>query len=98
MSIYGASFRDENYTFGHNKRGLLSLANSGRHTNTSQFFITLGKAEWLDNKHVVFGEMIEGETVLQLVELAGSKSGTPTSQIIIKECGLVNDNDKHFFD
>ena len=48
----------------HNKFGLLSMANSGPNTNSSQFFITLAPAPHLDGKHVVFGELIEGEHIL----------------------------------
>uniref|UniRef100_A0A673L8I6 Peptidyl-prolyl cis-trans isomerase E n=1 Tax=Sinocyclocheilus rhinocerous TaxID=307959 RepID=A0A673L8I6_9TELE len=72
-SIYGHKFDDENFVLKHTQPGLLSLANSGPNTNGSQFFITVDKTDWLDGKHVVFGELIEGMDVLRAMEAQGSK-------------------------
>lgn len=90
LSIYGEKFRDENFILKHTKKGQLSMANAGPHTNGSQFFITLVPCEWLDGKHVVFGELIEGEDVLDQIAACGTNSGAPTKKIVIADCGELN--------
>ncbi|KAF8339916.1 cyclophilin-like domain-containing protein [Cantharellus anzutake] len=64
----GGQFKDENFIAKHTKRGLLSMANAGPNTNGSQFFITFVATSFLDKKHVVFGEVVEGWGVLDLIE------------------------------
>ena len=86
-SIYGAKFADENFQLKHSKRNLLSMANAGPGTNGSQFFITFTPTPWLDNKHVVFGEVIEGKEIVDLIELAGSESGKPNKTVKICNSG-----------
>lgn len=86
-SIYGRKFDDENYILKHSAAGLLSMANSGINTNGSQFFITLDKTDWLDGKHVVFGEMVEGMDIVRQMEAQGSKDGKPKQKMIISDCG-----------
>ncbi|KAL8050398.1 hypothetical protein ABFX02_06G079900 [Erythranthe guttata] len=91
-SIYGEKFADENFTKKHVKPGLLSMANSGPGTNGSQFFITTAKTTWLDGKHVVFGEVVDGYSVVKEMEKVGSQSGTTSAPVVIEDCGEINED------
>jgi peptidylprolyl isomerase len=86
-SIYGGKFRDEGFLFRHDAVGTLSMANSGAHTNGSQFFICTVKTTWLDGKHVVFGRVLEGMDVVKTIERYGSSSGATSQEIIVSNCG-----------
>ncbi|XP_054447996.1 E3 SUMO-protein ligase RanBP2-like isoform X2 [Pteronotus mesoamericanus] len=88
-SIYGDKFEDENFHVKHTGPGLLSMANRGRDTNNSQFFITLKKAEHLDFKHVVFGFVKDGMDTVKKIESFGSPKGSASQRIIITECGQI---------
>jgi cyclophilin family peptidyl-prolyl cis-trans isomerase len=89
-SIYGEKFDDENFIKTHNKRGILSMANSGANTNGSQFFITFDKTPHLDNKHVVFGEVVEGFDVLDMLEaMKTNEHDEPEKLVIISKSGIV---------
>jgi len=88
-SIYGKKFKDENFKLKHTKPGLLSMANSGKNTNGSQFFITTVVTSWLDGKHVVFGEVLEGMDVVKEIEKLGARSGKTSKKISIAKSGEV---------
>ncbi|MGY0020784.1 peptidylprolyl isomerase [Streptomyces sp. cg35] len=90
-SIYGEKFADENFQLKHTKPGQLSMANAGPNTNGSQFFITTIVTDWLDGKHVVFGEVAD-EASMELVkkiEALGSRSGATSAKITIAESGQL---------
>ena len=89
-SIYGAKFADENFTVRHAQPGMLSMANCGKNTNGSQFFITTVPCPWLDGKHVVFGKVVEGMDIVKKIEAQPTNANDkPIKEVKIVECGQL---------
>merc|ERR1719469_1757658 len=87
-SIYGDKFADENFKLKHTGAGVLSMANAGPNTNGSQFFLCTSKTDWLDGKHVVFGQVTEASyDVVKAIEAVGSQSGKTSQSVTIVDCG-----------
>ncbi|ROV92387.1 hypothetical protein VMCG_09139 [Cytospora schulzeri] len=90
-SIYGEKFDDENFELKHDRPFLLSMANAGPGTNGSQFFVTTVPTPHLDNKHVVFGEVVTGKSVVRQVENLRTQSGDrPQQPATIADCGELS--------
>lgn len=89
-SIYGSTFPDENFKLKHETRGLLSMANAGKNTNGSQFFITFTQTPHLNGKHVVFGRVEKGYELCQRIEkLRCNSQDKPHEKVEIKDCGEI---------
>jgi peptidyl-prolyl isomerase F (cyclophilin D) len=88
-SIYGEKFIDENFQLKHTGPGILSMANAGKNTNGSQFFLCLARTEWLDGKHVVFGQVVDGMNIVNRVATFGSASGRTSKKIVVVNSGQL---------
>ncbi|KAJ1729813.1 peptidyl-prolyl cis-trans isomerase cpr6 [Coemansia biformis] len=87
-SIYGEKFEDEAFPYQHDRPYLLSMANAGPNTNGSQFFITTVNTPHLDNKHVVFGQVLKGRHVVKEIEATPTDSGDkPQDAVVVANCG-----------
>jgi len=90
VSIYGEKFPDENFHIKHTKPGLLSMANSGPDTNGSQFFITTVSTPHLDNKHVVFGEVVSGMNIVEHLEnISTNPEDRPNVECKVSDSGIL---------
>ena len=89
-SIFGERFNDEEFVLSHRSPGWVAMANHGPDTNSSQFYILLTKARWLDSKHVVFGKVIRGYSVVEeLGEVpADPFTAVPKKRVKIIDCGI----------
>merc|ERR1712002_352915 len=88
-SIYGDRFPDENFKLKHYGAGWVSMANAGKDTNGSQFFICTVKTSWLDNRHVVFGKVLEGMKVVRALEALDDGTSKPTQEAKIANSGEI---------
>lgn len=91
-SIFGSTFKDENFKLKHDKPYLLSMANKGKNTNGSQFFILTGPAEHLDNKHVVFAKVVSGHEIvdtLNNVEVDSNDNHKPIYDVVVISSGVI---------
>lgn len=89
-SIYGEKFEDEDLTGKHDQPFLLSMANAGPNTNGSQFFITTVPTPHLDGKHVVFGRVLKGKSVVRRIENTPTQSDRPVEEVKIAHCGELD--------
>jgi len=88
-SIYGETFKDENFKLKHSKPGIVSMANLGRKdSNGTEFFITLKPLPVFDNQHVAFGEVVGGMDLVRQISSIETYGSSPTMEIRIVECGL----------
>ena len=89
-SIYGREFKDENFKLQHNEPFLLSMANAGKNTNGSQFFITFQKTPHLNGKHTVFGRVEKGHDFLRKLEMVQTnQNDKPLKKVTIVKCGQL---------
>lgn len=95
-SIFGTRFKDESFqgkAGKHKGPGILSMANAGRNTNGSQFFVATVACPWLDGKHVVFGQVTKGYDSVRAIESYGSQNGKPSCVVSIADCGVLKENE-----
>ncbi|VUZ49174.1 unnamed protein product [Hymenolepis diminuta] len=94
-SIYGPKFEDENFVIKHDRRGVLSMVNEGRNTNSSQFMIIFQPAPWMNCRYVAFGQLLEGFRTLDEMEQVETKNDRPCKDIKITEVKVLSPKDIH---
>jgi cyclophilin family peptidyl-prolyl cis-trans isomerase len=89
-SIWGHEFQDENFKLKHTEPYLLSMANAGKNTNGSQFFITFDRTPHLNGKHVVFGRVEKGvDAIKKLEKLKTNNADKPHLPVKVTKCGQL---------
>lgn len=88
-SIFGYRFRDESFQLKHTGVGVVSMANKGANSNSSQFFLCVAPAPWLDGRHVVFGQVLHGLPALRKIESRGNAKGAVSGTVRIVKCGVL---------
>lgn len=98
QSIWGKNFQDEfDGPLVHNARGIMSMANKGKNTNSSQFFITYKPAKHLDRKHTIFGKVVDGLDVLDKMEATPvDEANRPLKELVIKDVVVFLDPFEEF--
>lgn len=89
-SIHEGKVRDESFSvdFGTEEGGILGYSRSASHSNGSQFFVTLGPCEWMQNSFVGFGRVVQGFQVLKAIENSPTSNQVPELRIVVRDCGL----------
>lgn len=71
------------------------MANFGKNSNNSQFYITFHQTKWLDGKFVIVGMVVDGYDTLERLEKIGSSSGVPNGKIVVVDCGVCDQQQQH---